>query len=229
MVLCCHTWSMWTYFYHFITFIFKFFGDDFCFFCYSENIFLPLSFLVVGKYIFYLWLSQWLDLCIQKHCSLGIEFNYWNRKSSRLGLTVLMKQKVRTLWTCAAAPQGPPYFRLLLSLCFVILSISFHPTKPSMSQRMVISSTSQPHSKWKEKRGKDQGKEEEEEKTEKEHTGRKRHCLYLCRETRPEPQSTLPSVSLPRTLSHATSLCKEARKEGFYLGTLSVWTKLGFP
>lgn len=98
---------MWTYFYHFITFIFKFFGDDFCFFFYSENIFLPLSSLVVGKYIFYLWLSQWLDLCIQKHCSLGIEFNHWNRKSSRLGLTVLMKQEVRTLRTCALLPRAP--------------------------------------------------------------------------------------------------------------------------
>lgn len=87
---------------------------------------------------------------------------------------------------------------------------------------MVISLTSQPHSKWKEKWGKEQGKKEEEEKTEKEHTGRKRHCLDLCSETRPEPQSTPPSVSLPRTLSHATSLCKEARKEDFYLGTLSV-------
>ena len=220
---------MWTYFYHFITFIFKFFGDDFCFFFYSENIFLPLSSLVVGKYIFYLWLSQWLDLCIQKHCSLGIEFNHWIENHPDWDSLFSWNRKSEH-WELVHCSPGPPIFQAPpLSLCFVILSISFHPTKPSMSQRMVISSTSQPHSKWKEKRGKDQGKEEEEEKTEKERTRRKRHCLYLCRETRPEPQSTLPSVSLPRTLSHATSLCKEARKEDFYLGTLSVCTKLGFP
>lgn len=87
---------------------------------------------------------------------------------------------------------------------------------------MGISSTSHPHSKWKEKGGREQGKERGGRENGEGTQGRKRHCLYQCGDTRPKPQSTLPSVSLPRTLPHAISLCKEARKEDFYLGTLSV-------
>ena len=113
--------------------------------------------------------------------------------------------------------QAPP-----LSLCSIILNISFHPTKPSMSRRMGISSTSHPHSKCKEKGGEEQGKERGGRENREGTQGRKRHCPYLCYDTHPKPQAPLPSLSLPRTLPHALSLCKEARKEDFYLGTLSV-------
>ena len=129
-------------------------------FCCSESIFLPLSSLVVAKHIFYLWLSQCLDLCIQNHCSLGIEFNYWNRKVTQTRTHCSHETGSQNSENVCSCSPGPPIFQAPpLSLCFVILNISFHPTKPSMSKRMGISSISHPHSKWKEKGGKEQGKE----------------------------------------------------------------------
>lgn len=123
---------------------------------------------------------------------------------------------------CSCSHRVPLFQAPPLSLCFVILSINFHPTKLSVSQRMVISLTSQPHSKWKEKWGRSKERRRRKRKQRRstqEEEALSRSCVV---KLAPEPQSNSPSVSLPRTLSHALLLSARRLGRGFYLGTLSV-------